>query len=158
MKVIYGLNACSPAEAWVHDQSGFKSAWYNCKRGDWLLWFVEALGIPKKYIRVAALACVYEKLPQTAHPSILRLCLEAIEREASESELCYLYDYLDSEYGSEGPPAWYDATLMLFQDSNFYEVLECLSERDRYAELVRQYIPWSVVSKGIATRRERRHA
>src|SRR5665213_2960325 len=52
------LNACNPAVEWAGDRDA-KTAWKECKRGDWMLWLIDkanpeiTLAIRKKLVMCA---------------------------------------------------------------------------------------------------------
>jgi len=37
------LRACTPAIEWAKGQPDLRTAWNNCQRGDWMLWFYKKL-------------------------------------------------------------------------------------------------------------------
>ena len=47
------FNACEDSIEWLSKQDNLKQAWYNCERGDWLLWLVARLGIDKRKLFLA---------------------------------------------------------------------------------------------------------
>ncbi len=50
------MNACPEAVEWV-GRRGIKTAWRDCKRGDWMLWLAEQLNIDRKLLVLAACDC-----------------------------------------------------------------------------------------------------
>ena len=53
---LESLNACPDALAWVGDRD-LATAWSECPRGDWLLWYAERAGVPRERVVLAACAC-----------------------------------------------------------------------------------------------------
>ena len=72
-------DACADAVAWVGDRS-WESAWAECPRGDWLLWYAGRAGADRRDIVRAAAACARLVLhlvpPGEDRP---RLAIEAAE-------------------------------------------------------------------------------
>ena len=59
MKFTDKLNqmaACSEAAKWV-GKRGLKTAWRDCPRGDWMLWYAGKIGIDQKLLVLAACDC-----------------------------------------------------------------------------------------------------
>ena len=50
------IGACSEAVYWVGDRD-IKTAWAECERADWMLWYAEHTGVDQKLIVLAACAC-----------------------------------------------------------------------------------------------------
>jgi hypothetical protein len=42
---LVALNACDQAVEWSRKQPDYTTAWEKCKRGDWLEWLLDRLGI-----------------------------------------------------------------------------------------------------------------
>ncbi len=53
---LNNMNACSEAVEWV-GRRGIKTAWRDCKRGDWMLWLAGRLDIDRKLLVLAACDC-----------------------------------------------------------------------------------------------------
>lgn len=50
------LGACSEAVYWVGDRD-IKTAWAECERADWMIWYAGHTGVDQKLIVLAACAC-----------------------------------------------------------------------------------------------------
>ncbi len=50
------MDACSEAVEWV-GKRGVKTAWRDCKRGDWMLWLAGRLDIDRNLLVLAACDC-----------------------------------------------------------------------------------------------------
>ena len=50
------MNACHDAVKWI-GRRGIKTAWRDCKRGDWMLWAAGHLNIDRKLLVLAACDC-----------------------------------------------------------------------------------------------------
>ena len=55
------LHACWEAVKWV-GRRGIKTAWRDCKRGDWMLWLAGKLDIDRKLLVLAACDCAEQSL------------------------------------------------------------------------------------------------
>ena len=55
------LDACKQAQEWAKTQPDLATAWVNCRRADWMLWLLDALGYQNdRAHRLIACACVRE--------------------------------------------------------------------------------------------------
>ena len=57
--LLIRLDACTKAKTWCSTQPDLVTAWQDCRRGDWMLWLLDAMDYedPKNY-RLIACACV----------------------------------------------------------------------------------------------------
>lgn len=49
--------ACEEAIFYVRTQKNYEEAWYNCSRGDWMLWIADKLQINKRLLTLAKGKC-----------------------------------------------------------------------------------------------------
>ena len=49
--------ACAESTTWLRNQPDPQTAWDTCQRGDWLLWLLGRLGVPRPRLVLAACAC-----------------------------------------------------------------------------------------------------
>ena len=49
--------ACKEAIFYVRTQKNYEEAWYNCSRGDWMLWVADKLQINKRLLTLAKGKC-----------------------------------------------------------------------------------------------------
>ena len=49
--------ACKEAIFYVRTQKNYEEAWYNCSRGDWMLWIADKLQINKRLLTLAKGKC-----------------------------------------------------------------------------------------------------
>ena len=50
---LKNLNACEDSIEWLSTQDNLEQAWYDCERGDWLLWLVARLKINERKLFLA---------------------------------------------------------------------------------------------------------
>ena len=81
VSLLSKLGACSEAVAYAETQPDLETAWLNCERGDWLLWFAAKRNVPRPQLVLAACACARQALPYTTDPRVLA-CIETTERWA----------------------------------------------------------------------------
>ena len=93
--MIEDLDACREARRWMRDYVG-ENAWYDCERGDWLLWLATKVGVDRRLVVAAGLECLEPLLQYTDlqnEVSLLRAWLihrADIEKETVEiDESCY---------------------------------------------------------------------
>mgnify|MGYP001424608233 CR=1 FL=1 len=92
-ETLVARGACSDAVEWARTQPDFETAWNKCKRGDWMIWLLQA--IDKTYtprLRLIACDCARAVLHLTpAGEDRPRLAIECAERyargEATAEEL-----------------------------------------------------------------------
>ena len=53
---LLDMDACPDAVKWV-GRRGPKTAWRDCKRGDWMLWAAARLGVDRKLLVLTACDC-----------------------------------------------------------------------------------------------------
>jgi hypothetical protein len=116
---LVNLQACPEARAWVGERD-LATAWAECERADWMLWFASKLGVDRKLLVKAACACARTAMPfvpkKEARP------LKAIEtaeawcrREASIEEVraaavaAYAAAYAHAAYAYAARAAYADA-------------------------------------------------
>ncbi len=83
-----GLRACGDAIDWVRNArvASDEELWTRCRRGDWLLWFTERVGVDRRLVTLAACDCAREALGFVpAGEDRPRLAIEAAEAWARGS-------------------------------------------------------------------------
>lgn len=86
---LTALDACSEAIEWVGDKT-FTEVWATCDRGDWLAWYCEKIGLPKRLLVAIGAECAALALPYMTDQHSIN-CVEVCRRygrgEATEEEL-----------------------------------------------------------------------
>jgi len=138
-KELDHLNPCKPANIWVKVDKikSWKQAWYKCDRGDWVVWLLMKIRVPKPYGRYAVIA-----LEQGfGSPDVFNL---------SEFTADPLRDMMGSPDCN-----WLAAnTVRIMRESeckdynNPYKYLELCANR------VRKVVPWKIISAALKELRE----
>ncbi|MGI6337873.1 MAG: hypothetical protein ACOXZV_00655 [Bacteroidales bacterium] len=79
------LGVCNEAIRWASRQRNPKSAWSNCKRGDWMLWLAGKLKVDDKLFILVKCRCADMVKHLITDPEIIK-CLEKA-REYSNRKL-----------------------------------------------------------------------
>lgn len=80
--------ACGEALKWLRS-CGFETArecWFQCQRGDWLMWLAGKRGVPTRKLVAAAAACARHVLRDDAHADTVR-AVELAERYGSGEDV-----------------------------------------------------------------------
>lgn len=80
-KLLYELGACSGAREFAAMHPDLETAWLECERGDWLLWFAARRGVNRKTLVLAACECARLALPHAKDKRVLA-CIETAEKWA----------------------------------------------------------------------------
>ena len=156
MKPIDLIPACSCADAlaWAATQTGTpKQAWNNCRRGDWLLWLAENVGVDRTLRVLASCDCAESVIGLVGSESQLA-CVWSIdaarrfalgETDGDEVLASSAAADADAAYYGTADAAYYDAASSA--DAN--AAASRIKKHAECAVLVRAHIPWSVVEKAI---------
>ncbi len=136
---LRGAEACKPALEWIKAEgyTDLRDVWDNCKRGDWLLWFVYILDVDPKLIVRTAIECA-------------RIVVDT-PRGQRRKEL------LDDVALAE---SWLPADIKSEHAKLARQMVEVASHHGRFAgpdldvlqsmvEIVRQRIPWATVEARV---------
>ena len=74
-KLLMRMYACSEAREWANDHPIGVRTWRLCERADWMLWFLEHLGVPER--RVTTLLYVVLR-------TLVKTCTKRTEKKATE--------------------------------------------------------------------------
>lgn len=103
------MNPCSEAMEWVKTQPDLKTAWENCERADWMLWFARQKGLVKK-VKSVKLACAFARRvtsifenkypndlrPRQAIDAALNWVKNPIEENRNAAYAAYAYAYANA--------------------------------------------------------------
>src|ERR1700734_1856565 len=135
-KILSKLSVCSDARVFCRGHKTIKAAWLACERGDWLLWFAGKLDIDRKVLVFVACQCARLVLKNTTDKRVLK-CIEITERWTADNAMIEEMITARRDAADAADAAAYAA------DSTRKETLKIC------ADLVRKYIPWSVIAAAI---------
>lgn len=107
---------CDDARAWLGTRDP-ETAWHECQRGDWMLWALSRIGLPRPLLVLAACDCAETALEHTDDSDV------------------WMVSLLDAAYAA----AVYAANAA--NAANAYR-----ASLARSADLVRARVPWTVVA------------
>ena len=182
-RLLRRYGACIEALQWAKGQPVSAATWRACKRGDWMLWIADRLGVGRKLTVPAACAFVSTAL----HRREKRL-LKAVKTaaayahgEATDAEMCRAFADCTPTTAAEHAARVHAVQTLVHAAGNTARDLNDISRavtcaasahadaaqlvatplRDfiydealnTAAHIVRRYIPWPVIKKALAPRR-----
>ena len=92
--------ACKEAIFYVRTQKNYEEAWYNCSRGDWMLWIAAKLQIDKRLLTLAKGKCA---------ATVLRLMKDKRSKKAVKAAIDYGHGLIGDEELKNAADATYAA-------------------------------------------------
>ena len=92
--------ACKEAIFYVRTQKNYEEAWYNCSRGDWMLWIAAKLQIDKRLLTLTKGKCA---------ATVLRLMKDKRSKKAVKAAIDYGHGLIGDEELKNAADAAYDA-------------------------------------------------
>jgi len=92
--------ACKEAIFYVRTQKNYEEAWYNCSRGDWMLWIAAKLQIDKRLLTLTKGKCA---------ATVLRLMKDKRSKKAVKAAIDYGHGLIGDEELKNAAYAAYDA-------------------------------------------------
>ena len=147
-KLLHKLYACTEAREWIGERD-LESAWNECERADWMLWFAARVGVDRKLVVLAACDCAETALKYV--PEVEDRPRAAIEMarawtrgEATIKQVRKAADAADAAADA----AAYAADAAAAAAAYAADAVRARARRE-CAELVRRSIPLSVVQAAI---------
>ena len=78
VSILTDLSACSEAVVFAMKHPNLETAWAECERGDWMLWFAAKRGLDRKKVVLIACECARLALTYTKNRRVLK-CIETTE-------------------------------------------------------------------------------
>ena len=178
---LYELPSCPGAWEWAQDRQADEAAYLACERGDYLLWIAARLGVTPAPLVLAACDCA-ERVLRFARPEDMSTLREALQvtRAYMHNEATLVqvlnaeWHVVDATAGVVGVAEWavesVDAaakTAALTANAAAHAAWagslavpwsERTEEHQAQADIVRNYIPWSMIVplvEGLATEEKR---
>ena len=92
--------ACKEAIFYVRTQKNYEEAWYNCSRGDWMLWIAAKLQIDKRLLTLTKGKCA---------ATVLHLMKDKRSKKAVKAAIDYGHGLIGDEELKNAAYAAYDA-------------------------------------------------
>lgn len=92
--------ACKEAIFYVRTQKNYEEAWYNCSRGDWMLWIAAKLQIDKRLLTLTKGKCA---------ATVLRLMKDKRSKKAVKAAIDYGHGLIGDEELKNAADAAYAA-------------------------------------------------
>jgi hypothetical protein len=180
--LLRSLGACSEGRDWLAGRD-LGTAWNECPRGDWLLWFAARIGVDRPTLARAAAKCAETALQYVPEGEDRpRLAIEAVLRWADDPTDVNLeavrvarrnaaYDAADAAYDAAAAAAYaadaayaYDAAYAAdaavaaayAADAAVARREARLKAQERHAAIVRELIPFALIVTAVQARNARR--